>query len=326
MTVSYSQIAETLSSHDMTRQDAVARVTGISKITAIVNPVSGSGQPHLRELNEALADYDSTIQITQGADDGKRFCSEALNNGSDLIIVYGGDGSILEVLNGLAGCEVPLLILRGGTGNLIADELGLPVDLRETLALLEDGAVNVKSIDLGVINGTTHFALRCGCGLEASALKDTEFEGKSEWGKLAYASGFLKAISEQEIIDFRIWVDDAEVPVEESGVALTVANAGLLGLGSLHLASGISMTDGLLDVCLIKKASLQTVVEFFSMNGEKEGHNHGLTSSSLIRVQQARKVRIETNPPIPFQADGDIVGETPFEIEIVPQAARVVVP
>ena len=310
----------------MNRQDTITRITKISKVTAIVNPASGGGQAPLRELNDALAEYDSTIRITQNPNDGKRFCSDARKDGTDLIIVYGGDGSILETCNGLVGSDVPLLILRGGTGNIIADELGLPLDVKETLALLQDGEINAMSIDLGRINDSTHFALRCGCGLEASALAETEFEEKSEWGKLAYASGFFKAIMDQEQIDFRIWVDDAEEPIEESGVALTVANAGLLGVGSLKLASGISITDGLLDICLIKKASLQTVMEFFSLNGHENRSSHDLKSDSLIRVRQARKVRIETTPPIPFQADGDLAGETPIEIEIVHRAAWVAIP
>ena len=216
----------------------------LRKIAVIVNPASGGSEAPLRELNEALATFESTIQVTQTADDGMRFCREAVSEGVDLIIVYGGDGTISQVLDGLDGSEIPLLILRGGTGNLIADELNLPVGVPETLALFADGEAWARPVDLGMINQTTCFVLRCGCGLEVRALQETVHEGKSDWGKLAYAGGLLKALSGQEPIDFRIWIDDATEPIEESGIALTVANAGRIGAGTLQISPTVSMSDG----------------------------------------------------------------------------------
>jgi YegS/Rv2252/BmrU family lipid kinase len=299
----------------------------IQKIAVIVNPASGGSEPPLRELNEALAPFESTIQVTQTADDGIRFCREAVSAGVDLIIVYGGDGTISQVLDGLGGSNIPLLVLRGGTGNLIADELDVPVGIPETLALFAHGGVWARPVDLGMINETTCFVLRCGCGLEVKALHETVHEGKSDWGKLAYAGGLWKAISGQESIDFRIWIDDASEPIEESGIALTVANAGRIGAGSLQISPTVSISDGLLDVCLIEKAALKTVMELISSN--LSGGSTPATSletPSLIRVQKARRIRVETIPPVEFQADGDIIGMTPFEIEVRPAAVWVVVP
>ncbi len=302
------------------------RVSQIRKIAVIVNPASGGSEAPLRALNEALAPYESTIQVTQTADDGILFCREAVSAGVDLIIVYGGDGTISRVLDGLDGSKIPLLVLRGGTGNLIADELDLPVGVPETLALFAGGEVWARPVDLGIINQTTCFVLRCGCGLEVKALHETVYEGKSDWGKLAYAGGLWKALSGQEPIDFRIWIDDATEPIEESGIALTVANAGRIGAGSLQISPTVSMSDGLLDVCLIEKAALRTVMELISSN--LPGGNTPATSletPSLIRVQQAKRIRVETGTPVEFQADGEVIGMTPFEIEVRPAAAWVVV-
>ncbi len=295
-------------------------------VAVIVNPASGSSEVPLRELNEALAPYQSTIQVTQSADDGIRFCREAVARSVDLMIVYGGDGTISQVLGGLNGAEIPLLILRGGTGNLIADELGLPVGIPETLALLADGEIWARPVDLGMINQKTYFVLRCGCGLEVKALHETVHEGKSDWGKLAYAGGLWKAISEQEPIDFRIWIDDAIKPIEESGVALTVANAGRIGAGTMQISPTVSMSDGLLDVCLIEKAALRTVMELIYSNlPGSNGLAANLETHSLIRVQQAKRIRVETGTPVEYQADGDIIGMTPFDIEVLPAAVWVVV-
>ncbi len=162
--------------------------------------------------------------------------------------------------------------------------------------------------------------------LEVKALQETVYEGKSDWGKLAYAGGLWKALSGQEPIDFRIWIDDATEPIEESGIALTVANAGRIGAGSLQISPTVSMSDGLLDVCLIEKAALRTVMELISSN--LPGGNTPATSletPSLIRVQQAKRIRVETGTPVEFQADGEVIGMTPFEIEVRPAAAWVVV-
>jgi diacylglycerol kinase family enzyme len=127
-------------------------------------------------------------------------------------------------------------------------------------------------------------------------------------------------------MDFRIWIDDATDPIEQSGIALTVANAGRIGAGSLQISPTVSMSDGLLDVCLIEKAALKTVMELISSN--LSGDNAIATSletSSLIRVQQAKRIRVETGIPVELQADGDLIGMTPFEIEVRPAAAWVVV-
>ncbi len=302
-------------------------VTSIRKIAVIVNPASGGSDPPLRELNKALAEFESSIQVTQTPEDAPRFCREAVSGGADLIIVYGGDGTISQVLNGLDGSETPLLILRGGTGNVIADELNLPVGIPGALALFAAGEAWARPVDLGVINRTNFFVLRCGCGLEVKALQETIYEGKSSWGKLAYAGGLLKGISGQEPIDFRVWIDDATEPIEETGVALTVANAARLGAGTLQISPTVSMSDGLLDVCLIEKASLKTVMELmFSNLSAGNAPAESLETASLIRVQKAKRIRIETGTPMEFHADGEVIGMTPIEIEVRPAAAWVVVP
>lgn len=304
----------------------LSQLNPLRKVTAIVNPSSGGSSAPLRELNEAFAPYDSTIVVTQEDDDGSRFCHEAVERGVDLVVVFGGDGTVSQVLGALAGTEVPVLVLRGGTGNLIADELGLPKEIGETLALISGEIIHTRRVDLGKINGKTWCVLRCGCGLETTALQETQQGGKADWGKLAYAGGLLKAIAEQEVIDFRVWIDEASDPIEQSGVALTVANAGRIGVGTLQISPTVDMSDGLLDVCLIEKAALGTLVELLSINRSGNPKQPPqLDDHSLIRLQKARRVRVETGTPVEYQVDGDVVGKTPFEIEVVPGAARLVV-
>jgi len=302
------------------------RVIPIKKIAVIVNPASGGSEAPLRALNEALATFESTVQVTQSVEDGARFSREAVSREVDLILVFGGDGTVSQVVDGLGGSAIPLLILRGGTGNLIADELNLPASIPENLALFADGKAWVRPVDLGIVNRKTRFILRCGCGLEVKALQETAYARKADWGKLAYAEGLLKGLSGHASIDFRIWIDESSEPIEESGVSLTVANAGRIGAGTLLISPTVSMSDGLLDDCLIQTASLKTVMEFFlsGLSGD-EPDAGSLEAASIIRVQKARRIRVETGRPLEFHVDGEIQGMTPFEIEVCPSAAWVVV-
>ncbi len=294
------------------------------KVSVIVNPASGSPYPILRELNAALSNVDWSVEVTRAPGDGALMGKKAVESGAEMVIAYGGDGTLLEVINGMAGSRVPLLVLGGGTGNLIASEIGLPADPAETLALLNHPSLVAETVDLGMINQSTCFILRCGCGLEVSALEKTSYEEKSEWGKLAYIKGMLKALAAQEPIDFNIWIDDAVEPISEKAMAITVANAGRLGVGDLRIAPDVSMSDGYLDICLFQETGLAAAVEFFSLVVDNDSAPADLTGSSLVRRQRARKVRIETGTPVSFQADGDIVGSTPLEIELIPDAVWMV--
>lgn len=298
----------------------------IQHVAVIVNPASGGAEAPLRALNDALADYESTLQVTQTAQDAARFSREAVARGADLIIAYGGDGTISQVLDGLDGAAVPVLILRGGTGNVMADELMLPEGIPDSLALIAGGEAWARPIDLGIVNQAVRFVLRCGCGLEVQTLQETVHDQKSSWGKLAYAGGLWKGLSGHPTLDFRIWLDAAAEPITASGVSLTVANAGRIGAGPLRIAPTVSVEDGLLDVCLIEEASLETVMEFFLPGLAGAPTPPGsLQAPSLIRVQQAKRIRVETGTPVPFHVDGEVKGNTPFEIEVSPAAAWVVV-
>ncbi|MDF1656229.1 MAG: diacylglycerol kinase family protein [Verrucomicrobiales bacterium] len=294
------------------------------KVSVIVNPASGGPYPILFELNKALISHDWAVEITRQAGDGEKFARAAVGRGSELVIVYGGDGTLLEAINGLVGSTVPMLVLRGGTGNLIADELGLPSSIKSTLELLCGSHLEVRTMDLGLISGETHFLLRCGCGLEVEALKLTDTGEKSGWGKLAYVKGFLRALAAHKEMECEIWIDDEQKPLTASAVALTVANAGRVGLGELQIAPDVSVSDGLLDICLIEKAEVQSAIEFLSMNSGLEDEPPRLSSTSLVRHQTAKKVRIVTDPPVRFQTDGDLSGMTPLDISVVPQAVRVI--
>ncbi|MDF1810821.1 MAG: diacylglycerol kinase family lipid kinase [Verrucomicrobiales bacterium] len=296
------------------------------KVTVIINPAAGKPKPILHLLNEQLADIDWKVEVTRKQGDANEFTRRAVAESSEIILSYGGDGTLMEIVDGVVGTDVPVLILQGGTGNLVASELGIPHQIEAALEIIKTPQVKLVPVDLGVVNDSFHFILRCGCGLEAETLIRTESGAKSQLGKLAYVQGLFKALAEQETIKFRIWLNDDPEPIITSGVTLTIANAGRIGWGELKVTPNARIDDGLFDVCLIKKTALQSAVEFVRIAQNLARSEHGFTSDATVQYQQAYKVRVETDHPVTFQADGDIVGETPFQVSMAKTPLWVAVP
>jgi len=250
-------------------------------------------------------------------------------SGAEVVAVYGGDGTVMEVASGLIGTETPLLILGGGTGNLVASELRLPTSLERACELVCGETYRTRHIDAGMI-GDRPFLLRLGCGVEVGVVEEATRELKDQFGKWAYVFAGIKMLQEIPEADYRIVIDGGE-PFESSGVACVVANAGTVGVGRLTLAPSVDVHDGRLDVFLLKKANIEGIVQLArKMMGlerlrRTEEEQAVLDASQLITHWSVETVSIETDPILPIQVDGDVVAETPQFIRGLPSALRVVV-
>src|SRR5687768_7058761 len=129
------------------------------RIRVIINPAAGKNEPILNTLNDVFHGHelDWEVRITHKFGDATRLAQEAVADGVDLVAGYGGDGTQMEVANGLIGSDIPMAILPGGTGNAMAFELGIPRNLREAAALICQSRKHRK-IDLGRI-GDRQFML-----------------------------------------------------------------------------------------------------------------------------------------------------------------------
>jgi diacylglycerol kinase (ATP) len=150
----------------------------VKKLQVIVNPAAGVDRPFLGMLNskfgEAGIDWDA--RITHKAGDAIRLTAEALDAGCDMVMANGGDGTVMEVANALHGTNVPLAILPGGTGNVMAAELGIPYDLPAAIDYLVRGEYNLRSLDMGQVNDKYKFMLRTVIGFEADMVNKTSQE------------------------------------------------------------------------------------------------------------------------------------------------------
>jgi diacylglycerol kinase family enzyme len=193
-------------------------------VQVIVNPAPSRRIPLLAILNTAFrgAGIDWDISITHGPGDGSKLAREAVDKGAEVVAVYGGDGTVMEVASGLIGSNIPMLILGGGTGNLVASELRLPSDLEKACDLICGDNYRTKFIDAGLM-GERPFLLRIGCGIEVGVVQEATREMKDQFGKWAYVFAGIKMLQETPETDYRLVIDEKEA-IDASGVACVVAN------------------------------------------------------------------------------------------------------
>ncbi|MEM1294684.1 MAG: diacylglycerol kinase family protein [Verrucomicrobiota bacterium] len=299
-----------------------------NSIHVIVNPASGKRVPLIQTLNDILrpAGIRFDVSVTHDFGDGAVAVRKAVEQGADLVACYGGDGTVMDVSEGLLDSSVPLLILQGGTGNLVAKELDLPKELTKSLQRITGDTLSTRRLDVGHL-GKHPFLLRAGCGFETDVLQDASRELKNQFGKWAYAFAAAKALQEVSAAKYRITIDDKSEVFAEA-VACVIANTGAFGVGSLSLSPGIEIDDGKLDLILIRQADVEGIFSLIRMmmgDEPKGGDAPVIDASHLVGRWQATKVRIETDPVLPIQVDGDVLTETPQTAEILPGALEVVV-
>lgn len=237
----------------------------------------------------------------------------------DAVFALGGDGTAMEVATALAEQldAPPLGILALGTANVLARSLGIPLRPAQAVRALL-GAPTI-AIDLGRIVDGPRFAIGLGIGLDASMIGGASRLLKRRLGYFAYAWSAIRAGLRLERFTARITVDGVTTEVETSSIL--VANFGLV-LGDLVcFGEQVGHRDGMLDVCVYSPRSLLDATRIFwrMLRG-------GVSDDRCVRIITGRHVRIETDPPRPMQADGELLGLSPVEIGVEPNAIRLLVP
>lgn len=268
------------------------------------------------------------VSITHGEGDGRAQAEKALAEGADVVGVYGGDGTIAEVASALVGKGVPLLILPGGTGNVVASELRISTQLERALSRVCGDTFKAREIDVGEM-GNHIFLLRVGCGIEPGVVQDATRELKNQFGKWAYVFAAIKRLQEHPVADYEIRLDDRET-FRASGIACIVANAGAIGVGRLTLSPEVDVDDGKLDLFFLKKASVEGIVQLAGKmmglpGGEPQEIEPGLDASQLVNHWRIETAEIRSSPSLEIQVDGDVVAHTPQTIRVRPAALPVVV-
>lgn len=281
------------------------------KIQVIINPAAGRDEAILNTLNRVFQQHevDWQVAVTRDYGDARRLTEEALAGGADLIAGYGGDGTLMEIANGLQGSDIPMGILPGGTGNNLARELDIPLDLAKAAELL-CRSQTFREIDVGQINDK-YFLLHAYTGVSLSQRADRKL--KDNLGQLAYALPILRFLTNSHKAHYSMTIDGEEV--EQEGIACILLN----GFGwkiDLPLINAIDITDGLLDVLFIKKVAPGMVTSLLEQNNNEE----------ILQQWCCRNITVSCSPSQTFWIDGEPGGETPFSAAIAPWSLRVVSP
>jgi diacylglycerol kinase (ATP) len=294
----------------------------IKKVRFVVNPASGRPGPILSTLNEAFKNtgIDWDIALTKKSGDATDLAKAWLAEKIDLVGVYGGDGTLMEVISGMKDTEVPLGILPGGTGNVLATELGIPGDLKRACELLAKGPWKIRTIDVGQFNNR-YFTQRASFGYESEMVKGARRKTKNRCGRLAYVLSSIDAVKKIKIAGYDIVVDGKKH--HEEGVTCIVANCGNLGFSSrLTLDKAIDVADGLLDVLVVKKVRPALLKYLYKNITDGEPPE----DRELVAHWQGKEIKVTSQPAQVVQCDGEILGKMAIHARIVPQAVKVVVP
>jgi YegS/Rv2252/BmrU family lipid kinase len=237
--------------------------------------------------------------------------------GYQAVFTLGGDGTAMEVVGALARSGIPVGILPGGTGNLVARALGIPIATRRAAEALLGG--EVAEVDLGCLASGRRFAFSCGVGVDARMIRDTPPIWKQRLGILAYA--YIAFRASLRNVRFRVRATvDGEV-LEREATAVMVANFGAVLNDLIVLGPGIARDDGKLDLCVFSPASGWEALGVAWRLLRKDFRPH-----RAIMYRSGKRFRVECDPPQDAQADGELVGTTPVEVEVDPHAARLLLP
>ncbi len=261
------------------------------------------------------------VLATAQAGDARRFAREARDQDVDVLVCYGGDGTAMEIAAGAVGSGIPLGLVPGGTGNLLAGNLRLPRNPAVAARVILRGCA--APIDLGTVeraDGRHYFAVCTGTGFDARLMADTGPAEKRRWKMAAYVARAFAALPRVTSPLHRVTVDG--VGHELPAAMVLVANCGELVPPFLRLRADIAPDDGWLDVLALRAEGT-----FESLSAFIELLRRPANGARRLWFGRGRTVRVEVleGPPQPMQLDGEPWGVTPFEAQVAPASLSILV-
>jgi diacylglycerol kinase (ATP) len=291
-------------------------------VVVIANPAAGRGRAARRipaleaALDRECSAIGATWQVlrTGAPRDGERLAARAAEGGASVVAAAGGDGTVSEVVNGLGGTSASMGLVPLGTGNDLARHLRLPCDIDEAVRVLLRG--QPRRIDVGVVAGR-RFLNVAGCGFDAQVAARVN-RGRFLHGTAAYVAAVLQTLASFHASRLCLTVDGHRVAT--SAMLCAVANSSSYG-GGMRVAPHATLCDGLLDICVVKEVGR---VEFLRAFPRVFRGEH--TTHPKVTMLLGAHVVVESDPPMPLLVDGEVIGSTPFDVEVEPAAMTFMTP
>jgi diacylglycerol kinase (ATP) len=291
----------------------------VRRVALIANPAAAKGRGLFiaRRLEGELRAGGISVDrhVTSGPGDATRLAGQAVADGVDALVACGGDGTVHEVVQALAGTPVRLAVAPAGRGNDLARALGIPRDPPGLAKMVLTGCT--RSLDLGAA-GDLRFASVATLGFDAAVSQRAARGVRFLRGTAAYVAAVLLALAR-----FRAPV----VEIHGAGHAYrgpillaATANTPLYG-GGMQIAPGARPDDGLFRVCLIREVGRLRVLQLLPlvMSGSHPRH-------PAVEIWDTPYLEVTADPPSVLYADGELLGTTPIRLEILPRALQVLVP
>lgn len=300
---------------------------------AIVNPAAGGSRGNKR-WNKIEADLKSLgiayeAQLTNASLHASHIAKEAIEKGYRKLLIVGGDGTLNEVVNGLfaqqavPSTEVTIALVSIGTGNDWIKTMGIPKEPSEAIKLLKNPN-NTRTIDAGLayyhMHGhkhSRHFINVAGMAFDAEVTRDAN-NSKSALGPVQYWMSLAKVIFTYNAVPIKVEVDGTAY--EDKTFCLNVGNCMFAG-GGMMIVPNAKPDDGLFTVTHIKNVSRWTVIRNVAALGDG-------TFTKLDNVEQytGKNVKVTSPEPVWLEVEGEVLGEAPFEFQVLPASVKVLVP
>ncbi len=297
----------------------------MTRALLITNPVAARTDVRaVAVVRDTLLSGGWTVDLlaTHQSGDARRFAEEAKVQGFDAVVSYGGDGTAMQIAAALQGSGIPMGLVPGGTGNLLVGNLRLPRKPAEAARAILKG--RPKPVDLGRVereDGKHYFAVASGAGYDAVVMGATRAVAKQKWKVGAYWATTLATLPEVHSMPYRLTVD-GHVHTASAAVVL-VANCGEMIPPFFRLGPNVTPDDGWLDVVAVRADGVMDGVIALLDILRQAGNGAG---TERIFTARGRHIRVETEgAQRPVQLDGEVVGETPFEAQVLPGALSVLV-
>lgn len=299
------------------------------RVLVVNNMLSGSGDAGLYDFVHALGHRDCDVMLRFFRGHGRLSDLVKDANAFDRVVAAGGDGTVSTIAYAIRDSGVPLMAYPAGTANIIAANLGIPLEPSAAADVTMDG-VSVD-FDLGEVTHLgsseplspamrTGFMQVSGVGFDA-AIMDAAQPLKASMGVLAYVAGVMQNLAPKRA-SFKVVLDGEEIAAE--GIAVLVVNFGRLQF-DLSITHDSDPRDGVFEVAIVRSRTavgLLPAVWDALLDRVVERPERG-----PLEIRRARAVLIEAEPPLRLQYDGEVLDQvTPFGVRVLPRASRLIVP
>lgn len=308
------------------------------RMLIIVNPYATTVSNRLKNLvvYALQGRYEVETVATEAQNHATQICREAADRGHDVVVAFGGDGTLNEVANGMVGTDVPVSVLPGGSTNVVCRVLGIPNDVVDAtehlLARADDWAP--RRIDLGLVDGR-HFVFSCGAGIDASVVRrvDAHPRLKARAGPYYYSWAAISALYRQYLVNpVRMRAEvDGEATEGVTCLAQNLDPLTYFGRRPVRVCEGVELDDGTLSLAVLRRAAQRDMPTLIPrlFSAKRPGARHrqiehfdGVTAATVRSISATKQ---GDTRPFPVQVDGDYIGErTAIELGIAPGALTVI--